>query len=110
MCMTSKELMTTTDLRLGDDIPEYREDFDEGVDISKADDTETEDIEETVEPRPRRKKPEQFPTGKPGRYSKDRRYVPATKKSDQGKVLSGSGKGAKHKKRIQALNQSVLQD
>ena len=46
----------------------------------------------------------QYPTGKPGHYSKDRRHVPITKKSDAKKqhICSGGGKGAKHKKAQQA--------
>ena len=40
----------------------------------------------------------QFPTGKPGHYSKDRRYVSIPKKSDKSHtVRSSQGKGAKVK-------------
>ena len=54
---------------------------------------------EVLEPRRKRSKPTQYPTGKPGHYSKDRRHVPITKKSDAKKsgVRSGSGKGQKGK-------------
>lgn len=42
----------------------------------------------------------QYPTGKPNHYSKDRRHVPRTKKSDEkkSKVRSSGGKGSKHRK------------
>ena len=53
-----------------------------------------------LEPRRRKSKPTQFPTSKPGHYSKDRRYVPITKKSDAKKsgTHSGTAKGKKGKK------------
>ena len=57
--------------------------------------------EEVRDLRPKRGKPTQYPTSKPGHYSKDRRHVPIEKKSDAAKkhVQSGGGKGAKHKKK-----------
>lgn len=55
---------------------------------------------EVLDPRPKRSKPTQYPTGKPGHYSKDRRYVPIPKKSDAKKsgTRSGTAKGKKGKK------------
>ena len=42
--------------------------------------------------------PVQFPTSKPGHYSKDRRYVPIPKKNDKSHTIrSSQGKGAKLK-------------
>lgn len=58
----------------------------------------------TVPARPRKNAPVQFPTGKHGRFSKDRRYVPSAKKSESKKIHSAQGKGAKHKKAERALN------
>lgn len=55
---------------------------------------------------PRKSAPAQFPTNKPGRYSKDRRFIPRSKKSDKGKIHSQQGKGARHKKREKILNES----
>lgn len=56
---------------------------------------------EVLDPRPRRSKPTQYPTSKPGHYSKDRRHVPITKKSDAKKsgARSGTAKGKKGKKK-----------
>ena len=74
-------------------------------DIRVEDDStvEPETCEPTFEdttPRQKRTKPTQFPTSKPGHYSKERRYVPRTKKSDLKKeqVRSTQGKGAGAKK------------
>lgn len=41
-------------------------------------------------------KRQQFPTGKPNHYSQERRYVPITKKSDEGKI-HGKPKGRSFK-------------
>lgn len=61
---------------------------------------EDEDIDETLEPRPSRGKPVQYPTDKPNHFSKDRRHVNIPKKSDEKKnrVHAGSGKGKHNKK------------
>lgn len=66
---------------------------------NQYDDDETSETE-VLEPRRRRSKPTQYPTSKPGHYSKDRRHVPITKKSDAKKsgARSGTAKGKKGKK------------
>ena len=72
-------------------------DFEE--DVAENDDAT---CEEVMDLRPKRGAPVQYPTSKPGHYSKDRRHVPIQKKSDADKkhVRSGNGKGAKHKKKV----------
>ena len=70
-------------------------------------DTETEvEVPETSYTPPRRGKPVQFPTTKPGHYSKDRRHVPKPKKSDEAKnqVRAKGGKG-KNRKNNPLLNE-----
>ena len=69
----------------------------------QVDDMFEDTFEEEVLELPRKKsKPAMYPTTKPGHSSKDRRYVPITKKSDAKKVFvrSGTGKGAKNKKKV----------
>lgn len=67
--------------------------------LSDQYDDEVSETEE-LEPRRKRTKPVQFPTAKPGHYSKDRRHVPTTKKSDADKICirSGTVKGKKGKR------------
>lgn len=58
---------------------------------------ESDVTDEVFEPRPSRGEPVQFPTVKPNRYSKDRRYIPGTKKSDEGKKTGHSSESRKSK-------------
>lgn len=53
--------------------------------------------DEVFELRPGRGEPVQFPTDKPNRYSKDRRYIPRPKKSDKDKKTGHSSESRKSK-------------
>lgn len=100
-----KDLKASVDNRVKDVVLDPQS-FEEFSSFSDDTSTLTESEEyQSCNDRPKRQKPVQFPTGKPNRYSKDRRYIPISKKSDSMKVKCGSRKGSKTKKKNISLNE-----